>query len=76
MASKCKVLCGLWPLSKICAGPTKFPVPSLTELVGKISSHIKYYKTKDKRATIMVTLKLETGYRWLYSPADDKCGCS
>jgi hypothetical protein len=23
----------------------------------------------------MVVLKHETGFRWLYSPVDDKCGC-
>jgi hypothetical protein len=76
MAIKCRVLCGLWPLFKICAGPTEFPVPSCKEIVGKTISHIKHYKTKDRRATIMVILKLETDYRWLYRPADNKCGCS
>jgi hypothetical protein len=76
MASNSKVLCGLWPFCKICSGPTEFPVPSLKETVGKITSHINYYKIKDNWATIMVILKLETDYRWLYSPADNKCGCS
>lgn len=75
MVSKCKALCGLWPLFKIHEGPTKFPVPSFRESVGKIASYLKYYKTNDKRATIMVILKHEIGFRWLYSPADDKCGC-
>jgi len=65
----------VWPLFKICEGQTKFAVPSLKESVCKTASHIKYYKTNDKRATIMVILKHETGFRWLYSPADDKCEC-
>lgn len=77
MVSKCKALCGMWPLFKICEGPTKFPVPSIKDSVSKTASHIKYYKTNDKRATIMVILKHETGFRWLYCPtdADDKCEC-
>jgi len=55
---KCKVLWCLWPLFKIYEGPAKFPVPSLRESVGKIASHINYYKTYDKRATIMVILNI------------------